>query len=64
VKQEYRACKKCKLLTTEKNCPIHANEKTTSEWYGFVIIIDPVHSEIAKRANITEPGAYAIRVRQ
>jgi DNA-directed RNA polymerase subunit E" len=43
---------------------VHANEKTTTEWYGFIIIIDPARSEIAKRANIVEPGAYAIRVRQ
>ncbi|HLH85740.1 MAG TPA: transcription elongation factor subunit Spt4 [Thermoplasmataceae archaeon] len=64
MKQVYRACKKCKLITTEKNCPIHGDERTTTEWFGFTIITEPTVSNIAKKAGITEHGAYAIKVRQ
>ena len=64
MKQVYRACKKCRLITTEKNCPIHGEEKTSTEWFGFVIVTEPKLSMIAERAGITEPGVYAIKVRQ
>ena len=64
MKQVYRACKKCHLITTEKNCPIHGEEKTSTEWFGFVIVTEPKLSMIAERAGITEPGVYAIKVRQ
>ncbi|MEM3675885.1 MAG: transcription elongation factor subunit Spt4 [Thermoplasmataceae archaeon] len=64
MKQVYRACKKCKLLTTEKNCPIHGEERTTTEWFGFTIITEPSISSIAKKAGITSRGFYAIKVRQ
>jgi DNA-directed RNA polymerase subunit E" len=64
MKQIYRACKKCKLITTEKNCPIHGDEKTTTEWFGFTIFTEPKLSAIAERAGISEPGSYAIKVRQ
>ncbi len=64
MKQIFRACKKCKLITTEKNCPIHGDEKTTNEWFGFTIITEPNLSAIAERAGLLEPGSYAIKVRQ
>ena len=64
MKQVYRACKKCHLITTEKNCPIHGEEKTSTEWFGFVIVTETKLSMIAERAGITEPGVYAIKVRQ
>ena len=64
MKQIYRACKKCKLITTEKNCPIHGEEKTSTEWFGFIIITEPRLSAIANKAGISEPGSYAIKVRQ
>ncbi len=64
MKQTYRACKKCKLITTEKNCPIHGEEKTSTEWFGFIIISEPKLSSIADRAGVLEPGSYAIKVRQ
>jgi DNA-directed RNA polymerase subunit E" len=64
VKQIYRACKKCKRLTVEKNCIYHPEEKTTEEWFGFLMVNEPAHSLLAKSSGITEPGKYAIKVRQ
>ncbi|MCL4330115.1 MAG: DNA-directed RNA polymerase subunit E'' [Candidatus Thermoplasmatota archaeon] len=64
MKQTYRACKKCKRLTVDKNCVLHPEEITTEEWFGYVIINEPKFSEIAKASNITEQGKYAIKVRQ
>lgn len=64
MKKELRACKKCKTLTEEKNCPIHGDEKTTGDWYGFLIISEPTESSIAFQADIKRAGMYAIKVRQ
>ncbi|MCL4480548.1 MAG: DNA-directed RNA polymerase subunit E'' [Candidatus Thermoplasmatota archaeon] len=63
MKEVLRACKKCKLLTIERNCPIHGEEKTTEEWSGFVLISEPTESVIAQKASIRMPGMYAIKVR-
>ncbi len=35
----------------------------SDDWTGYVIVLDPNDSEIAKRLNINKPGKYALRVR-
>jgi DNA-directed RNA polymerase subunit E" len=35
----------------------------SSDWSGYVVIIDPQDSEIAKNLDITKPGRYALKVR-
>ncbi len=63
MKEVLRACKKCKMLTYEKNCPIHGDEKTTEEWSGFVLISEPSESIISQKAGTKMAGMYAIKVR-
>ncbi|MDI9646390.1 MAG: transcription elongation factor subunit Spt4 [Archaeoglobales archaeon] len=57
------ACKKCKFINSDvsicKNC---GSTELTKEWYGYLIILDPERSEIAKRVDIRIPGKYALRV--
>ncbi len=57
------ACRNCKFINIDsdvcKNC---GGAELTKEWYGYVIIIDPEKSEIAKRLGIKIPGKYALRV--
>jgi len=46
--------------------PVCRNCKSTDlsdDWIGFVIVIDPENSEIAKKMGIKTSGKYAIRVR-
>lgn len=64
MKEIYRACKKCKRITTEKICPVHGDEKTTTEWLGFIYIVETKESSISDRAGTDMPGMYAIKVRQ
>ncbi|MCL4342492.1 MAG: DNA-directed RNA polymerase subunit E'' [Candidatus Thermoplasmatota archaeon] len=64
MKLELKACKKCKMLTSEKTCPDHPDEKLTSEWYGFIFIQNVAESVIARETGITKEGRYAIKVRQ
>ncbi|MEM4524683.1 MAG: transcription elongation factor subunit Spt4 [Archaeoglobaceae archaeon] len=57
------ACRNCKLIGSNvivcKNC---GSSDLTKNWYGYVIIVDPEKSEIAKNLGIKNPGKYALRV--
>ncbi len=57
------ACRNCKFINVDtiicKNC---GASDLTKEWYGYLIILDPEKSEIAKMLGIKNPGKYALRV--
>lgn len=55
------ACKNCHLLTEKDRCP-HCSEQTVPRWRGFVIVLNPEKSQIAKKMHITKPGKYALKV--
>lgn len=54
-----RACRVCKRVTEEQKC--HGD--TVLEWKGYIYILNPEKSIIAKRAGINQVGEYAIKVR-
>jgi transcription elongation factor SPT4 len=56
------ACRKCKMLTTEKTCPNDGSTELSNEWSGLVIIINPERSQVAKTLAITKAGRYALKV--
>jgi len=56
------ACRKCKMLTTEKTCPNDGSTELSNEWSGLVIIINAEKSQVAKTLAITKPGRYALKV--
>jgi|TARA_B100001250_G_scaffold279530_1_gene241902 DNA-directed RNA polymerase subunit E" len=57
------ACKECHLILDEKSCPRCPDSEISREWQGFVEILDPERSELAKEMGIRTPGRYALRVR-
>lgn len=57
-----KACKNCRRLVKGNVCPICKTSDLTKSWKGILIVINP-DSDIARHANITEPGRYAIRVK-
>ena len=57
------ACKECHLILDEKSCPRWPDSEISREWQGFVEILNPERSEIAKEMGIRTPGRYALRVR-
>lgn len=57
-----RACKSCMRLVEEEKCPI-CSGSTTQYWSGYLAVIDPENSQIAKKMEIKTPGQYAIKVR-
>ncbi len=57
-----RACKSCRRVTDGEICPV-CKTPTSQYWSGYIGIIDPEKSEIAKRIGIKIPGQYAQKVR-
>jgi DNA-directed RNA polymerase subunit E" len=44
-------------------CPVCKSTSLSDDWSGYVIVLDPKDSKIAKRLNINQPGKYALKVR-
>jgi len=57
-----RSCKQCHRLSEEETCPI-CKGPTSQYWSGYMAIVDPDKSEIAKIMEIKTPGEYALKVR-
>ncbi len=57
-----RACKLCQRIMEEEVCP-ECKIPTTQYWSGFLGVINPEKSAIAKRMGIKTPGQYALKVR-
>ena len=63
------ACGECNRILPDPdnkkdpvNCKWCPNAPVTTDWQGYVIILNPKRSEVAKRLNIEDPGAYALKV--
>ncbi len=57
-----KACTRCHRIMEEDRCAI-CNIASSRNWSGFLIIVDPEKSDIAKELKISLPGEYALRVR-
>jgi len=44
-------------------CTVCGSGNLSTDWAGYLVIIDPERSEIAKKMNIKLPGKYALKVR-
>jgi len=61
----FKACKECGALVPRKEnvCPVCGSTELEGEnWSGMLIVLDPEHSEIAKRLGIDKPVMKAIIV--
>ena len=58
------ACRSCRYVLEEGGdvCPICGSNSFTTFWRGYVVILKPEQSEIAKKMGITKPGRYALRL--
>jgi DNA-directed RNA polymerase subunit E" len=56
------ACRKCRMLTTDKTCPNDGSAELSNEWSGLIIIINAEKSQVAKTLGIVKPGRYALKV--
>lgn len=58
-----KACRECHSLVEGAVCPVCQSSALSEDWTGYVVIIDPVKSEIARLMNIKRPGKFALKVR-
>lgn len=59
-------CREChRVLESDETdrCPSCGSTSLTEDWAGYVIIAHPEDSDIAAEMGVTEPGAYALKVR-
>lgn len=57
-----KACTRCHRIVEGDLCEV-CNLVTSKNWSGFLIIVDPLKSDIAQELKIEEAGEYALRVR-
>lgn len=58
-----KACRTCRLIVyNEKTCP-KCNGELSERFTGMLLILDAERSEVAKVAEITTPGNYAVSVK-
>ncbi len=58
-----KACKMCKRIYEETNCPSCGSNESVKDYKGIVIIFDPQNSEIAKNIKAEKAGEYAVKVK-
>jgi DNA-directed RNA polymerase subunit E" len=63
TKKKVNVCRECHRVVDGESCAICGTTNLSSDWAGYLVIIDPEHSEIAKMMNIKLPGRYALKVR-
>lgn len=59
-------CRDCHAVVEDpdaERCPRCGSSSLTEDWAGYVIILHPEDSEIAREMEVTEPGQYALKVR-
>ena len=57
-----KACKNCRTITDGNKCPRCGGE-VSREWQGYLVVMDPEKSEIARKMGINASGRYALRVK-
>ncbi len=58
-------CRECHRVNDgdANTCESCGSSSLTEDWAGYVVIAHPEESEIAAEMQVTEPGAYALKVR-
>ena len=52
-----------RLIVNSEQCEICGSSDLAEEWFGLLVVVDPLNSEIAKRMNYTLADKYALKVR-
>ena len=61
--QREKACRNCRMVIDKGNkCPNCGSTSFTTFWRGYVLVLDPERSEIAKKMQINSAGKYALRI--
>ena len=58
-----RVCRECHAVVDGESCVRCHTSNFSTDWSGYLVVIDPRCSEIAKKINIDTAGRYALKVR-
>jgi len=59
-----KACKSCRFISKGPTCPACGGTKLTDRWSGFIYIVNPETSEVAKKLGFKSPGKYAAKMKE
>lgn len=62
-KKLVNVCRDCHRVVDGDSCAVCGSSNVSTDWSGYLVIIDPARSEVAKKMNINLPGRYALKVR-
>ena len=62
-KKKVQVCRECHRVVDGESCVICGTTNLSTDWAGYLVIIDPANSDVAKKMNIKLPGRYALKVR-
>jgi DNA-directed RNA polymerase subunit E" len=62
-KKQGNVCRECHRVVDGEACVVCGSTTLTNDWAGYLVVIEPEHSEMARRLNIKLPGRYALKVR-
>jgi DNA-directed RNA polymerase subunit E" len=62
-KKQPNVCRECHRVVEGEACALCGTSNLSTDWTGYLVIIDPEHSEIAQKMNIKLAGRYALKVR-
>jgi len=60
-----KACEDCQMVVREdaKTCPNCGSQSFSKDWQGYLVVLDPTKSDLAKKLRVKMPGKYALKVR-
>jgi DNA-directed RNA polymerase subunit E" len=59
-----KACRDChRMVESGRSMCVCGSNSMSTDWNGYLVIIDPAESEIAKKLEIKRAGKYALKVR-
>jgi DNA-directed RNA polymerase subunit E" len=62
-KKQGKVCRECHRVVDGESCVVCGTTNISDDWAGYLVIIDPEHSDVAKKMNIKLAGRYALKVR-
>jgi DNA-directed RNA polymerase subunit E" len=62
-RKQQTVCRQCHRVVDGEVCVVCNTSNLSEDWAGYLVIIDPKRSEIAKKMNLDLPGRYALKVR-
>ncbi len=58
-----KACRSCRYIVSGDACPLCQGTDLTKDWEGYILMVNPENSEIAKEIEAKSTGKYALKIK-